>query len=644
MPAPQRVPITITSGSTTLEVLPEQDSWTRRPAEGRPPVGKLVLRDFSHGLGHFSLDAEPRGYLIGTNVDTRWEGVVIPGPREEADLTGIDAGYRVRQRIRHGNVNWILTDNGTNTKVYRVETGAWAVKLTVNSTIGTCIVSFKDVVAVGLGASTAYKYSSDNGSNWTDSTKASNSKYMNFATIVQPARDAAKVAYVRNPSDLYFTEDLTNSSESSTSSTVGDANNDEFTCIISDDNAALYMGKRNYLYTIASDGSVWAVDGPRRYVATSEAGAAGKANYANPVKIEGRLYFPYEDSNILELNPHTGGKHEHMEPAAFGPQVPRLQLPINAMTEVAGWLVVAIGSASTSTIRSGAVAPGGTALLANTFATTSELYFGKYVNLGGDEGERWVWHGSLLTCTDLLGYMWYDDDSDFLYLASSAAESANAQQLRCFVPPINPLFKQTSSIVKLNTGTWTLETGLFQAGEANVHVTKTWRTAKVTSRGLASSTPSLAVKYRVADDDGNTAYSTLATYTTPASARTGTSFPASTSGHGVRFQFVGVGNAGSNVYAQMYRAEMEFLLYPEVLDSMSVTFKAVSGQVLRTGARATTSMNAVRAALNTLMDATTPVTVAENESGDTWECVLTGWEERGSGKERVISITLTEAP
>jgi hypothetical protein len=641
MPTPQRAPITITAGSTVLEVLPEGDSWARRAAEGRLPAGKLVLRDFSRGLGHFSLDAEPRGYLIGTNVDTRWEGVVIPGPREEADMTGIASGYRVRQRIMHGGVNWVLTDNGTNTKVYRVETGAWVEKLNVNSTIGTCMVSFKDVIAVGLGNAVAYQYSSNDGTAWTASSKATNSKYMNRVTIVQPARDAAKVAYCVNPNLLYFTEDLTNTSESTTSSTVGDNDNDEFNSIISDDNAALYMGKRNYLYTIASDGSVWAVDGPRRYFATSEAGAAGLANYEAPIKIEGRLYFPYEDSNILELNPHTGAKHEHMEPAAFGPQVPRLQLPLNAMTEVAGWLVIAIGSASTSTIRSGAVAPGSTALLANTFATTSELYFGKYVNLGGDEGERWVWHGSMLTCTDLLGHMWYDDDSDFLYLASSASESVNLQQVRCFVPPINPLFKQTSSIVKLNTGTWTLETGLFQAGESNVHITKTWRTAKVTTRGLASTTPSLAVKYRVADDDTSTAYSTLATYTTPALARTGTSFPASTSGHGVRFQFVGVGNA-SDIYAQLYRAEMEFLLYPPALDSMSVSFKAVSGQVLRTGARATTSMKEMRAALDTIKDATTPFSVTDNETGDTWQCVLTSWEERGSGRERVISMNMTE--
>lgn len=643
MPSPKRADLTLVTGSTTLEILAEQ--WTRTRAEPRRAFGRLVFTDFSHGLGGYSLDEEPGSYLIATNCDARWAGVVMPGPREEADMTGIAANFRVLQRIVHGGVNWVLTSDTTDTKVYRVETGAWALKLTVNSVVGKCLVSFKDVIAVGLGASTAYKFSSNDGTSWTDSTKAGNSKYMDFATAVQPAKSAGKVAYLRNPNELYFTEDLTNSSESSTSSTIGDTQNDEFTSIIADDAAALYIGKRNYLYTIDSDGNVWTVDGPRRHYATSESGgSAGMANYVDPVKIEGRLYFPYEDSGLLELDPRTGAKREHLEPAHFGPQVPRLHLPINAMTNVAGWLCIALGSASTATIRSAAQAPGGTALLANTFVTTSELYFGKYMDFGDGLGERWVWHGSLLTCTDLLGYLWYDDSSNYLYLASSAAESANAQQLRAFVPPVNPLFFQTSSTIKLNTGTWTLETGLFTAGGDNAHDTKTWRTGKVTSRGLASSTPSLAVKYRVADDDVSTAYSTLATYTSSSTARTGTSFVAAVSGHGARFQFVGVGDSGTNTYAVLYKAEFEYLLFPEVQDAFSVTFKATNGRVLRSGAHGITSMKELRAAVDAFKDATDAAVLTDTETGESWDVVLDNFEEQGASKTRLFALSMTEAP
>lgn len=643
MADPARGHLKITTGSTVIDVmLDSKDAFQRGPGTPRSAFGKLQLKDFSRGLGGVSLDAEPGSYLIGTNVDCRWAGVVMPGPREEADMTGIASGYRVLQSIVHGGVRWVLTSNNTNTKVYRVETGAWAEKLNVNSVVGTCLVSYKDVVAVGLGASTAFKYSSNNGSSWTDSTKTGNGKYMNFATVVQPARSALRVAYVRNPNELYFTEDLTNSGASSTSSTVGDANNDEFTSIIADDNGILLMGKRQYLYTIDSDGNVWAVDGPRRYYATSEAaGGAGMANYENPVKIEGRIYYPYEDRFLLEIAPGLGEKREHMEPAWWGQQVPRLHLPLNAMTNVAGWLCVAIGSANASTIRSAAQAQGGTALLANTFVSTSELYFGKYMDTGDGQGERWVWHGSLLTCTDLLRYAWYSDDDNYLYLASAGSESADEQQKRAFVPPDNPLFVQSSSTVKLNTGTWTLETGRYTAGEP--HWTKTWRIGRFTSRGLASTTPSLAVKYRVADDDVSTVYSTLATYTSSTTARTGTSFSSGTSGKGVRFQFVGVGDSG-NTYALLYDAELEFILYQPQRDAITTTFKAVNGKVVRSGARATTSMKELRAALDAWKDATDPATVVDTETGDSWAMDLRDWQEVGIGRARRITLMAVEAP
>ena len=622
-PVPPLNPITNTSG-----VL---DFASTNPQQGITES----FEDFSRGLGAF---VHERGYYgLAENADLRWKGIVMPGPREVVDMTGIAATFRVRKRVLHNGVNMLVTTDLTDTKVYREETGAWALKATFAGAVGTDIATFEGVVAVALGAGTAYQYSSDDGTSWNASTKAGNAKYANFFCVAQPADSEAKAWYVRNPSDVFVTADLTNAGASTTSSTVGDNNADAFNCFEQDDTGLLLMGKRHYLYTMDSVGKVRVVAGPYRYIATSEAGgSAGLANFANPVQIAGRFYFPVEDVRLIEYD--HGVITEDLQPAAFGPQYVRLTLPLNALAAANGWLVLALGSSQSTTIRS---SDGGSSflgsILGNTLGATSELYFGRYEN--GPNGREWVWHGILLVCTKLLKYMWYDDATSYLYLAGSEAALVNLQQYRAFVAPSNPLTTKQGGNVILSR-LWYLDTGIYYQNQPNV--IKTLRKMYARTGVLSASFPVVGVAYRINDDYESGGFTVLAEWDSAATARSGSSFPASKTFRGVRFRFYGQSGAAANTYGVLYNAQSVHLFYPTSYDQVEFTVQAVNGMRMTNGAQSTTSWKEIRAFLNTWKDSTDPATVTELKSGDSWSMVLADWADSGLGQDRTVTFVGVE--
>lgn len=670
--------VTLASG-TVAEIMPLYDRATRRHAVQRaaaPALNPIVNTsssldynsftpqqgitanhdDFSQGCGAYL--HEPGRYSLADDMDTRWPGMIMPGPLQVADLTGIASGEKVIKRILHNGVNWLIS----STSAYRENAGVWQERGATGAgwVAGnpTDIVSFNSsggigVVAIAMGAATTFQYSVDNGANWVASTKAGNAKYANSFCVAQAESTAQLVWYVRNPNDLFSCSDLTNAGASSVSSTVGDFINDEFTSII-EAAGALYMGKRTKLYTINSIGLVRTVAGPYRYIASSDAGTgAGLANFKEPVVCEGLLYYPVEDYRIIEIDPSTGAITEDMQPAWFGPQVPRMQHPLLAMCNVNGWLCVGLGTSDTAKVKSVAFAPGGASsgLIANAVSVNkSDFYLGRY-HTQPDGSRQWRWHGVLFNLApgdfasgNVPRTIWYDSTTSYLYAASAGAESANAQQRRWFIPATNPLYAKTSgSIVLAPSGT--LQTALAYYNQPDM--TKTLRRLKARTVFTTTTTDgSVGVRYRTAADDEAVTFTSLATLTAQsggaAAWRTGRAFPDSTTFQGVRYQITVSGNIAGTLHNALMSFQAIYLVFSPAKDIITFTFKAVNGKVLTTGARSTQSFGSLHAFLVAWQDATDPAVIMDNETGETWSARLESFTEDGLGRDRLVQVVAHE--
>jgi hypothetical protein len=185
--------------------------------------------------------------------------------------------------------------------------------------------------------------------------------------------------------------------------------------------------------------------------------------------------------------------------------------------------------------------PGGTTLLQNTLTAASELYVGR---LTGD-GNQIVWYGSELTCTDKLRYLWWEEWSSYLYLASGDAENANQQQRRCTF--------LLSTTVSLQAG------GSVELAPLDA---ETAYTAKIGGRvslfgqtqGLSNA---LSWSYRaVPDHDTSTTFTTGGSYTSAALAERGTYLPRSASFDKLRLRFT-LANGTGTTFPRLDRAEVE---------------------------------------------------------------------------------------
>src|SRR3990167_6209072 len=112
------------------------------------------MSDFSLGAGYGTAKLVRKedgsfsvGYAIGWAFNALF-GYGASGLGYAVDLTGVAAGFipivSRGGRITHNNVNILVTHNGTDTKVYRQESGACALKETVTSKLATDVLSFHD--------------------------------------------------------------------------------------------------------------------------------------------------------------------------------------------------------------------------------------------------------------------------------------------------------------------------------------------------------------------------------------------------------------------------------------------------------------------------------------------------------------------
>jgi hypothetical protein len=476
----------------------------------------------------------PGGYTFGTHVDTR-AGYAITGPRLADDISTLAGGYAVRYRVVHNGVNWVAASDGTNTKVYRVETGAWAVKLTVASAVCTDLFSFTDAsgnvaIVVALGSSTAFRYSLDNGSTWVTSTLTGSKKYIEKALVQTNGLLSARVAYVVNPNTLYFGSGIINGSTIDTGSTVGDANStdDAFTSLAEAD-GLLLIGKLRALYTITTAGVVSLLAGPYP-LASTDAGAAStsymiRRNFEYPVKgLDGSVYYPVTGYKVFR---YYQGTWSDISPGRYGPNVPNLNLPVTALTYAHGYLLVALGSEKVETIRTQSYSPsGGVDVTAAGSLPSADNISTCYVFAGREEatpnGLDFVWHGSLLRpsysnpANLYIQFMWFDASASAVNIAITDGYS-----FRFYWEPSAPaaVVPTTYSSYPTNYGL-TLELGMMDGRTPFLPKTGTmrWRTTGLLVGGGSPSAANwlrVSCVYFTQYGDLNAAPAFDAEYTTP---------------------------------------------------------------------------------------------------------------------------------
>ena len=545
---------------------------TRRAKRGA--IESVFWKGFGGGLGEHIHDPDGNGYAIATNCDTRWNDLQ-PGPLEVADMTGIAAGYYVVDWLKHNDVNIAVTTNGTNTIVYREETSVWATKATFNGIAAGphCLLSFHDgtnsTLVVFLGAATAFQYTVDDGTNWTASTRTGNTKYGNMGIVRQNARTSADVLYVRSPNQIYTSTSMVNGGAAAdTGSTIGDGSAQTyFNSVVEDDTGVIIFGMRHAAWSMDSTGAIYRLCEDVPDPPADAGGTSDRRNFESFAVRGARIYFIVGGYELWEY--YHGVWNKEAAPwhqaERNGGEIPRAHLPLNAVTVAGEWIVLAMGL-KTTTQRSFSFSEGGTTLLQNTLVATSELYAMAPRETEG--GYVMVWHGSLLTCTDPLRFMWFDEDDSYLYLASGDAESINLQQKRCFFATSDPLTTASASTVTLNNGTVTVETGLLSA-EYPFDVVRPI-SLKCVARGLTSSV-TLAVRTRfVPENDTSTAYVTRETFSNGQRALYGTRFPEVESFRTGRIQFqLSSGGSGNN-YGALRSAELLLAPFSEAkLSSMS---------------------------------------------------------------------------
>lgn len=531
------------------------------PKQQRGKVLSLKFR-FGGGIGAFEYDPKnPTVNAIFKNCDDRF-GYLMPGPSIALDMTGIAANFRVVWQCKHNDVNFVATTDGTDSKIYREESSLWALKETVAAAVATWIGSFHDgtdsIVAVGYGKDDAFRFSVNDGTSWTASTLTGTKKNITYAYVQQDGL-VPRVVYCVDPDEVYFANSLDNSATVSTAENVGSGNtaDDYFTSIIPDDQGNLMIGKRHVLYrrmVLSDDSVVYQVVSP--YYDDNQGDAGGQSdrrNFENPVNLDGRLFYPVNGYTLGMW--YQGQWRSGLEPREAGPRIPRLDLPINALARAGRWLVLAIGSKNTATLKTiTSNAPGGTALLQNTFATVSDIYLGQIV--GGPSGESIRWHGLILQTASPLRYMWFDEDDSYLYMASGDAESADLSQRRALVYTDDPLYRYSGAVL-LNTGVVTAETPRVRLGGRWLLRHASARTVGLYDEVGTNDDVTLALGYRNEPGrDVTSAFKTLTTWKTDAKSARGQSFPTSRTFEEVWFQFVLDGNTSPGLVGMVEEVEL----------------------------------------------------------------------------------------
>ena len=524
------------------------------------PSTRTTVRFPSVALGAGHYYQTEGGYAIAKNGDGS-SGRMMPGLLEVADKTGVPTGYRIFRQFEDypavGSQTRVMV-SGNNTIVYTSVGGAaWSDPLDTDVIItgaATDTAIFGGRLFIAFGASTAWMFSGVDNTVMAPNTYGGNETYANYFLSRKSGLTAPQLVWVRNNNTLYAATDPASAS-AVTTLTVGDSSGttgvtDFFNGLAQDDTGRIYIGKRDTLYTLTAEGLPVAIFRCKK-APTDAGGQSDSANFQRWDELDGRVYFIVEGYHLLEV--YRGNVTRYMAPGhdmfPNDPEIPRANLPLNAVTAARGWLYLAMGSKNSATLKSVTHTHGGGALYQNTFSVTSDLWKGRYF------GDQWVWHGVILECTDPLRGMHFSFIDDYLYLFSGDSEAADVQARRAYLLP-DPLHAVKSSNIHLATGEILFETGLIRGQDYEME--RLLRIRCEPLYPLASATPSVAILYRYLPPEDTSAYTTLVTHTNSYEARRWATFPRNAIGRGFHLQFALTGLAGSpNTYAILENAELE---------------------------------------------------------------------------------------
>lgn len=506
---------------------------------------KLIFPNFSLGACYY--EYVPGSYALCRNAHGAF-GYLCPGPREVADIPGITAGFRTIAHFDQSTANNQLrvTASGGETRIYEKGAGTWTLKDTRTGRAATDAVIFNGYLHIGYGSSGKRTWHNLAGVFVDESTAVDGSQYAKYFVVRDSGLTTPQLAWVHDPDELWVANNPVGGAVVGFDIGPSTSNQDYFTSITKDDSGVLVIGKSSGLYTFADGVAVRIHEAHPR---PNNVSTSARDNYEKPVELDGRLYFPIQGWDILEY--YHGHVNEYIAPRFRGGQlsvispIPRASLPINAMTKAHGWLLLAMGASNSATLKNASNAYGGSALYQNTFSTTSDLWMGRYF------GDVFVWHGVILESSLLLRHMHFDQSDNYLYMFSGTDAAR-----RCYFPA-QPLHDQPdSSNVILATGNVYAETGIVDFGAPDRVKQLSYYRAQ--TGGLAgTSTPSHDLNYRFLPYEDTSAFTVLDTFTRNERARFGLGFPRRAVGKRFHFRFGLTGDATTNSYAILHRAEVE---------------------------------------------------------------------------------------
>lgn len=504
------------------------------------------------GLGATTVhDPQSGRYTITTNATTRF-GFMTAGLLEEADHSGIDAGYYTLKQIKYVSYDGTeyqirLTTNGSATRIYHRANGltAWTnfskAIAPFTTAVATDVVSFYSaeaasaILIVGFGTSGVWQFTRALAAgSWTNNEQgaASRAEYMTKAHVQETGLSQARLVWAVSPSpsvadmkgvELYTVTDVTISTDIPTGpvaetgpTTIAPFGGDYVTSITENDLGDLFVGTRNRLYGFDDAGLPVVVAGPFADPPTDAGGTSDRRNFETYAQLpDSSLLYVVEGYDLVRVrsaaDPQTVREQRYAPRSSVDTPggLPRVNLPISAVVRAGEWVVCAL-TANTASITL-ANQPGGTALLQNAITNgVSEIYVGKLVD------DRLVWWGSELATFDRLRYLYYDAYDSYLWLYGGDDNAAR----RCKFFLDDPYTRLVGGSIKLSAGTPSVEfapldiDGEYQPKGAGL--------ITIDAQSLTStSTCTVAIRPQP-DYDTSTAFTTLAVYSSAAIAERGT--------------------------------------------------------------------------------------------------------------------------
>lgn len=416
----------------------EVDYQSTNPEQG---VTWNILENLEQGVGGFYAG---RGrfnkgtYSACDNFDAEY---LCQGPLQVNEYPGIPFGVSPVGSYNAGTNEIVWTDSAAHALFMRVRgehfwhqiggsthyaqgtstlMNTWQ---SLSNTMVKCVAHLGTRLMVGFGSGTSWVYTADYTNpvppTWVAQPETGDDAYAHVAVnaVFETAAGVYEecIVFLGDNGKLFKTANPAAAVAAALAdgSTIGDATDDTANSItMADSNRLIFIGKDSGLYWVDAAGNVGSRY-RRKFPArtTSDSGGLAPANFRHVTELDDYTYWLVGDYTIIEREPIDGTLTE-FGLKGFGPNNPRMHLPITAMCAGPdGTLYLTVGTSS-STLLDLSVFAGGTQLMANTItAGTSYLVkgFGR-AHLLKDNPAAWTWHMSMGSIAQIACSMWYAED------------------------------------------------------------------------------------------------------------------------------------------------------------------------------------------------------------------------------------------